>query len=313
MIRNGHQKNGEQEYKCKRCGTRFNRKKGTALEGLRTPIHVIVMAMAMYMCGVGVAMIADVTGKQEKTVERWIRRIAPHCEGLIKQELSKRNHGFTSRYLQMDELWSYLWRKKTKVWIWAGIDVVTRLFIAFHIGDRSGNSAKALIERIKARIHGVPGLITTDGLEAYVEKIKVYFKGSMYAQVVKEWEGGRIASVYKKVISSHSLMQVVEFINGLKNAGKTVNTSYVERFNLTLRCCLCALIRRTLAAAKIKDELEGQMFIFQVFYNFIRPHMSLTVGKGKGKQKRTPAIAAGLTDHIWSWEEVLLYHPDYHD
>jgi transposase len=77
------------------------------------------MAMAMYMCGVSVAMIADVTGKQEKTVERWIRKIAPHCSELIKQELSKRNHSFTSVYLQMDELWSYLWRKKTKVWNFA--------------------------------------------------------------------------------------------------------------------------------------------------------------------------------------------------
>ena len=312
MIRNGHQKNGEQEYKCNRCGARFNRRKGTPLEGLRTPIYFILMAIFMYMCGVSVAMIADVTGKQEKTVERWIRRIAPHCERLIKQELSKQNHSFTSLYLQMDELWSYLWTKKNKVWIWTGIDVVTRLFIAFYIGDRSGNSAKALLETIKVRIHGAPGLITTDGLEAYVEKIKRYFRESMYAQVVKEWGGGRIVRVYKKVISNHSLVQVVKFINGLKNVGKTVNTSYVERFNLTLRCSLCSLVRRTLAAAKLKGELEGQMFLFQVFYNFIRPHMSLTLGKGRGKQKRTPAIAAGLTDHIWDWEEVLLYHPDYH-
>ena len=78
-----------------------------------TQIHVILLVMALYMCGMG----ADVAGKQEKTVERWIRRIAPHCEKLIKQELSKHNHCFTSVYLQMDELWSYLWRKKTKVWI----------------------------------------------------------------------------------------------------------------------------------------------------------------------------------------------------
>jgi IS1 family transposase len=310
---NGHQKNGEQEYLCKQCGKRFNRRKGTPLEGLRTPTYVIVMAMAMYMCGVSVAMIADVTGKQEKTVERWIRRIAPHCRELIKQGLSKRNHSFTSLYLQMDESWSYLWRKKTKVWIWTGIDVATRLFIAFHMGDRSGDSAKALVGTIKARIHGVPRLITTDGLEAYAEKIRTYFVGSMYAQVVKEGKGGRIVKVYKKVISCHSMEQVVEFIKTLKNVGKTVNTSYVVRFNLTLRCCLCSLIRRTLAAAKVKEELEGQMFLFQVFYNFVRPHMSLTIGKGRGKQKRTPAIAAGLTDHIWNWEEVLLYHPDYHD
>ena len=72
----------------------------------------------------------------------------------------------------MDELWSYLWRKNTKVWIWTGIDVVTRLFIAFHIGDRRSNSAKALIKTIKARTHGVPRLITTDGLGAYVGQIK---------------------------------------------------------------------------------------------------------------------------------------------
>jgi hypothetical protein len=76
--------------------------------------------------------------------------------------------------------------------------VITRLFIAFHIGDECGNSAKALMAAIKARIRGVPGLITTDGLEASVRQIKVYFLGSRYAQVVKEWDGGRISRVYKK-------------------------------------------------------------------------------------------------------------------
>jgi len=64
VIRNGHQKNGEQEYKCNQCEARYNRRKGTPLGGLRTPIYVIVMAMAMYMCGVGVGMIAAVTVKQ---------------------------------------------------------------------------------------------------------------------------------------------------------------------------------------------------------------------------------------------------------
>ena len=115
----------------------------------------------------------------------------------------------------------------------------------------------------------MPRLITTDGLEAYVGQKKVYFTGSRYAQVVKEWEGGRIARVYKRVISSHSLEQVVDVIRRLKNVGKTVNTSYVERFNLTLRNCLCSLVRRTLAAAKVKEELEGQMVLFHVFYNFV--------------------------------------------
>jgi lipopolysaccharide export LptBFGC system permease protein LptF len=71
--------------------------------------------------------------------------------------------------------------------------------------------------------------------------------------------------------------------------------------------------KKNTGSGEKKEELEGQMFVFQAFYNFVMPHMSLTVGKGNGKQRRTPAIAAGLTDHIWSWEEVLLYHPGYHD
>jgi IS1 family transposase len=100
--------------------------------------------------------------------------------------LRKRNHSFTSVYLQMDELWSYLWRKKTKVWIWTGIDAATRMFIVFHIGDRSGDSAKALVGTIKARIHGVPGLITTDGLEAYVERYCTMHQFTQYVLFIRD-------------------------------------------------------------------------------------------------------------------------------
>jgi len=266
----------------------------------------------MYMGGLPVSWIALVTDKQEKTIERWIRKIAPHCEEIIKYELDRRNHSFTSIYLQMDELWSYAWKKKAKLWIWTGIDVTTRLFIAFHIGDRTKDSAEELIKMITARTNNKPTLITTDGLSAYIEKIKKFFKKIMYAQVVKEWKGGCIVKVTKTVISNHSMKRIKKFIRKLGNAGKTINTAYVERLNLTLRQSLCSLARKTLSAAKTKEELKGQLYIFQVFYNFIRPHMSLTIGKGRGKLKRTPAMAAGLTNHIWSWEEILTYHPGYH-
>ena len=293
------------------CGARFNRLKGTPLEGLRTPLPVIIIAITLYMFRVSVSWIALVTGKQEKTIERWMRKIAPHCEDIIKHELDKRNHNFTSRYLQLDELWSYAWKKKAKLWIWTGIDATTRLFIAFHIGDRTKDSAEKLIKMIKTRTNSTPTLITTDGLAAYIEKIDKFFKKSMYAQVVKELKGWRIVKVTKTVISNHSIKQIEKFIKKLGNVGRTINTSYVERFNLTLRQSLCSLVRKTLSAAKTKEELKGQLYMFQVFYNFIRPHMSLTIGKGKGKLKRTPAMAAGLTNHIWSWEEILTYHPNY--
>ena len=118
--------------------------------------------------------------------------------------------------------------------------------------------------------------------------------------------------VTKRVITGESREKVDEVIKSLKVAGKTINTAFVERFMLTLRQSLCALHRKTLAAAKTREELIAPHTAFHVFYNFICPHMSLTIGKGKGKQKRTPAMAAGLTDHCWSWHEVLTYHVDYH-
>ena len=270
------------------------------------------MAIKLYMCGVPISWIALVTLKQEKTIERWMSKIGPQCENIIKHELDRRNHNFTSKYLQLDELWSYVWSKKAKIWIWTGIDASTRLLIAFHIGDRTKDSAEKLIKVVKARTNGIPRLITTDGLAAYIENINKFFKKSMYAQVVKEQKGRRIIKVTKTVISNHSVKQIVKFINKIGNVGKTINTSYVERLNLTIRQCLCSLKRKTLSAAKTKESLKWQLYMFQVFYNFIRPHTSLTIGKGRGKLKRTPAMAAGLTDYIWGWEEVLTYHPDYH-
>ena len=294
------------------CGTQFNRKKGTPLEGLRTPLSIIITAIMMYMCRMSVSAIALVLGKQEKTIERWIKKISPHCEDIIKHKLNRKNHNFISRFLQMDELWSYAWKKNAKLWIWTGIDVTTRLFIAFHIGDRTICSAEKLIKTIKARTNDIPTLITTDGFSAYIEPINKFFKKSMYAQVVKVLKGWHIVKVTKTVISDHLIEQIEKFIKKLGNVGRTINTSYVERFNLTLRQSLCSLVRKTLSAVKIKDELRGQTYIFQTYYNFIRPHMSLTIGKGKGKLKGTPAMAAGLTDCMWNWEEMLTYHPNYH-
>ncbi len=282
------------------------------MEGLRTPLPIIISAIMMYMCRMSVSTIAFVLGKQEKTIERWIKKVSPHCEDIIKYKLNRKNHNFTSKFLQMDELWSYAWKKNAKLWIWTGIDVTTRLFIAFHIGNRTMGSAEKLIKMIKARTNCTPTLITTDGFSAYIESINKFFKKSMYAQVVKVLKCWHIVKVTKTVISDHSIEQIEEFIKKLGNVGRTINTSYVERFNLTLRQSLCSLVRKTLSAAKTKKELRRQTHIFQVHYNFIRPHMSLTIGKGKGKLKRTPAMAAGLTDRMWNWEEMLTYHPNYH-
>jgi hypothetical protein len=104
----------------------------------------------------------------------------------------------------------------------------------------------------------------------------------------------------------------------LKAAGQTINTAFIERVNLTLRLHVPALARKVLSFAKTPDGLEQQVKVGRTYYNFCLPHLALrlplpepvpTKGDGSPKrwQPRTPAMAAGLTDHIWTMQEVLLF------
>jgi Transposase and inactivated derivatives, IS1 family len=124
------------------------------------------------MRGLSGASIALVVGKQEKTVERWISRIVPHCEEFVEHKLDKERHNVTPGYLQADELWTYRWSKRGKQWVWVVIDGVTKRFIAFYEGARDKISAEKLFEMTVARIRGIPLLTTTDGNETYPGMVK---------------------------------------------------------------------------------------------------------------------------------------------
>jgi hypothetical protein len=119
--------------------------------------------------------------------------------------------------------------------------------------------------------------------ETYPGMVKKFLKGTIYAQVIKTRVGARIVNVTKKVITGESLNKVNKVVKLLKTTSNTVNTAFIERFMQTLRQCLCSLHRKTLAAAKTREALVAQLTLFHVFYNFIRSHTSLTIGKGKTK------------------------------
>jgi hypothetical protein len=142
-----------------------------------------------------------------------------------------------------------------------------------------------------------------------------------YAQVVKRRVKRRLVHVSHKVIygSKESVRDRIR-----QSIGNTINTSFVERMNLTLRHHVPALARRTIQIAKTVLGLEQQLIVAGTNYNFCKPHSSLrlplptpipTKGNGSPKlwEQRTPAMAAGLTDHVWTMEELLLFRaPPYY-
>jgi len=136
-----------------------------------------------------------------------------------------------------------------------------------------------------------------------------------YATVHKEREKGHVVSVTTQVIYG-SMKGVMAC---LKPLGQKINTSYVERVNLTLHHLVSRLHRKTLCFSKKREYLEYHLHLSIAYYHFVLYHSSLRVrlpepiptrGNGSPKiwEKRTPAMAAGLTDHQWSMEELLMFH-----
>ena len=136
-----------------------------------------------------------------------------------------------------------------------------------------------------------------------------------YATVHREREGGRVVLVTTQVVYG-SLKEVLACLKPLK---QTINTSFVERMNLTLRHLLSRLHRRSLWFSKRREYLACHLHLALAYYHFVRYHSSLRVrlshpiptrGNGSPKkwEQRTPAMAAGLTDHAWSLEELLMCH-----
>ena len=218
------------------------------------------------------------------------------------------------------------------------IDPVTKLLVAIDVGERTQAMAQRFVHHVAQVLapDGAP-LFVTDGFRAYLTALLSHYghwvqperhqaRGPgpkprwmplpqlLYAQVVKTTRRRRRVRVSRWVVFG-TLGAVNQVLAPLS---WQINTSLVERVNLSLRQHVAAIGRRTSMLCKGEAGLYQQLALYHVYYNFVLPHASLrpplatpvaTKGHGSAKQGRpcTPAMAAGLTDHVWSLREVLLF------
>jgi hypothetical protein len=216
-------------------------------------------------------------------------------------------------------------------WVWRAISLPSHLRVVTHLShDRSEEEATAFLAAFKAKTDGRPPLFTSDKLPAYVEALIVNYSTAepppvkrgrgrprtkprrvidpdlLYAQVDKHREAGRVVEVRRRIVFGSTEL-ITEILGD-----KQINTSYVERDNLTSRQSNGRLVRKTLSHSKKDYYLHRHLDLEDAVFNFVRPHLSLRAPlpqtiKGRKWKRRTPAMAAGLTDHIWSLEELLSY------
>jgi IS1 family transposase len=211
--------------------------------------------------------------------------------------------------VQCDEIWSFCYAKDKNVpaakdapegagdvWTWTAIDADTKLIVSYFVGDRSGQSAIALMDDLRARLSNRVQL-TTDGHKAYLEAVEGAFGADVdYAQLVKMYGnvgGGKSAEVRYSPAECTGIRKVA--VEGNPDV-KHVSTSYVERQNLTMRMSMRRFTRLTNAFSKKLDNHIHALALYFAFYNFCRIHKSLRV---------TPAMAAGITDRLWSLEDIV--------
>jgi len=213
-----------------------------------------------------------------------------------------------------------------KKWIWTAIDTPTRLIVCFLIGDRTLEDARLFLKDLVSRTTQQP-LFTSDELPHYADGLKELFHKLIaqeptgqpgrprnpkkiidenldYATVHKTRDKGRIVKVETKVVFGSSA-RIEKRLEQLP--GNTINTSYVERSNLNWRMWDAHLTRKSLMFAKSFRWLKAKFAICVGFYNFIRPHETLSRGQDRVFRPNTPAMAAGITDHQWTINALLKY------
>jgi hypothetical protein len=209
--------------------------------------------------------------------------------------------------------------------------VESRLFISHHEGGRSTDDAIELFRDLERRrdIRSPIPVFTSDEWDAFEEGlVNVYgtlerppYKGIgrrpdpvlvpckdlKYAQVCKKRRNGRVVEVVKRVVFGDP-DEVLEIL--CADSDGTINTSYIERLNLTIRNSLARFIRKTMNESKDPMMHSRALDFLQTWYNFVKPHKSLRVEEIDGRRrwkKRTPAMAEGLTDHVWTLEELFTF------
>lgn len=201
--------------------------------------------------------------------------------------------------IEADEVWTYLRVKRENlkypprpaqgegdIWLWIALCPETKLVISWKLGCRGIPTAKAFMHDLRSRLkHRIQ--LSTDGHDAYLEAVEAAFGNDI--------DYGRKVVLTSKITGRSSA--VIQVISGSPDHS-LVGTSYVERFNATLRNMCRRYFRKTLAVSKALENHELAVALNMFAYNFCHIHGSL---------RQTPAMAAGITDHVWTLHELLQF------
>ena len=308
------------ELKCQCCKKRFSSRKGTPLYHLKKKSKEVEMVLWFMAEGVDMAVMVRYTGFADSTIARWLTRAGEHST-LLHDILFR---GLVMPLVQIDELHARVRDAERSRWLWMAIDPISKALPTIHLGGRKAEDSYATLHDLTQRL--APGCIpafTTDGLRSYFSSITAHFgewvekqrarklhwkphDDLLHGQLVKRRKNRKM--VYTLTRMRWGKRSDLYAILEQHGFSKNIHTAFIERINLTIRQGVSLLTRKTWSLPQSDQQLLLHVQWWRAYYHFIRAHESLQEPIPGFKRKytpRTPAMALGLTDQVWSLTDFL--------
>jgi transposase-like protein/IS1 family transposase len=289
-----------QRYRCNSCRATFTESRPKSLGRHTLDAGKAVQVVTMLCEGMSVRAISRVTGVHKRTILSLLLTVGEKSRRMFDTRI----RNVRPRFVQADELWTFVHTKEHRLfpgdprewgdaYVWMAIDSETKLVLSYLTAKRDALSAYEFVCDLSGRVRG-RFQITTDGLRGYVPAIEEYFGADVdFAQLVKVY-GAPDGEGPDWYAPSQVRATVPMPISGNPHPAR-ISTSHIERANLSMRTHLRRFTRLSLGFSKSLSHLKAAVHLYMAFFNFCRVHLSLRI---------TPAMQAGITDHIWTVQEL---------
>src|SRR5215213_537722 len=307
--KNGKDRKGNQRFRCDACSKTFTEAQDKPLDNMYLPVDKAEQCLKLLVEGCSLRSVERITGVALRTLLKLLVVVGTKCERFLESRITD----IHVKDVECDEIWAFVSMKektkKKKVWdsfeqeqgsgdayTFVGFERNTKLVLAWHLGRRTFDDTWLFTKKLATATADKSFQITTDGFAQYKDTIvhELGHKNIDFAQLIK------IYATPAGDEHRYSPPVVVDIQSNVIYGNpdpKRICTSIVERQNLTIRMQMRRFTRLTNAFSKKRENLKWALALFFAYYNFCRPHSSI--------QKRTPAMASGLTDHVWSISELL--------
>lgn len=256
--------------------------------------------------GMSIRATVRITGAAKNTVTKLLVDLGQACSDYQDRVL----RDLPCKRLQFDEIWAFCYAKAKNVpeehrgefgygdvWTWTAIDADTKLVPSWYVANRDTEAATAFVTDVASRVKGRVQL-TTDGHAPYLEAVDYAFGPNDIDYAVLQKIYGNDPQPQKRYSPAKCLSTETKIVSGNPDP-EHVSTSYVERQNLTMRMGMRRFTRLTNGFSKKAENLVAAVSLHFMYYNFARPHKTLSKPYPK-----TPAMAAGVADHVWTLHEI---------